>query len=161
MRKAATQGWPNRSNTTIGAPGFRPEARPWQDSPSSSHALPPRFARSMLTVFANTASATATSWTPLKSLPISITSTAWPTRWASIPNPKCASHPDANRDSCGSRFRRGLLLRRRLITSRNGTESDRHPVPAIDCHDGDGQVYEFLFAELLARFFVDFIRRVA
>ena len=95
MRKAATQISPNKSNTTIGMPGFGPAAKRWPDSPNLSLALSPPFARSMSRLFANTASATATSWTPWKSSPISITSIASPTLWASILNPKCAPRSNA------------------------------------------------------------------
>ena len=49
------------------------------------------------------------------------------------------------------------MRRRRLVAARLRAESDVQPVPAVDRHDGQRQVHQFLFAELRPRLLVHFI----
>ena len=50
---------------------------------------------------------------------------------------------------------------RRGIRSWNGAKADRQPVPSIDGDDGQGQVHQFLFAEVLSDRLVQCIRHPA
>lgn len=50
--------------------------------------------------------------------------------------------------------------RLRFISSRNCTELDQNPVPAVDCDDGHGQGNQLPFGKLLPDLLIDGIRRV-
>lgn len=53
---------------------------------------------------------------------------------------------------------RGIFLR--LVHSGFHAKRDRQPIPAVDCHNGHGQIHHFFFSEMLSDGFIHLVRSV-